>query len=101
RFNSLDGLKRGDLPATTFIGWPVRGFLPLRDFRRVTANVPNPTRVTGCPRLSEPPMDASRARRAPSAAGLGHPPAFAIDATRSALVKAGISFTRVGTECGC
>jgi len=37
-------------------------------------------------------MDASRARSARSDAVLVHPLAVAIDATRSALVKAGISF---------
>jgi len=49
--------------------------------------------VTGCPRLREVRMDASRARSARSDAVLVHPLAVAIDATRSALVKAGISFT--------
>jgi len=38
-------------------------------------------------------MDASRARNARSDAVFVHPLAVAIDATRSALVKAGISFT--------
>ena len=47
RFSSFDGLKRGKRPAETFIGWPVRGFLPLRGLRRATEKVPNPTRVTG------------------------------------------------------
>ena len=38
-------------------------------------------------------MEASRARSARSDAVFVHPLAVAIDATRSALVKAGISFT--------
>jgi len=38
-------------------------------------------------------MDASRARSARSDAVLVHPLAVAVDATRSALVKARISFT--------
>ena len=84
--SSLDGLKRGVFPATTFIGWPVRGFLPRRGFRRVTENVPKPTSVTGRPRLSELRIEASRARSARSVAALLQPLDLDIDFTRSARV---------------
>src|SRR5574337_748098 len=61
RLSSGDGLNLGVRPPATFMGWPVRGFLPLRALRRPTEKVPNPTRVTGCPRLSEVRIEARRA----------------------------------------
>ena len=79
-------MNLGVRPPATFMGLPVRGFLPLRALRRPTENVPNPTRVTGCPRLSEVRIDASNARSARSEAALVQPLSAAIDATRSARV---------------
>src|SRR5262249_31404488 len=74
----------GVRPPLTTMGWPVRGFRPRRGLRRVTENVPKPTSVTGCPRLSEVRMAARRARRAQSAAVLLQPLASAMAATISA-----------------
>jgi hypothetical protein len=79
-------LNLGVRPPATFIGWPVRGFLPLRALRRPTENVPKPTRVTGCPRLSDVRIDARSARSARSEAALVQPLSAAIDAMRSARV---------------
>src|SRR5262245_16631003 len=76
-------------PPDTFIGLPVRGFLPRRGFRRATEKVPKPTSVTGRPRLSEPWIPASSARSARSAATFVHPLAAAIEDTRSARVMTG------------
>ena len=73
------------------MGWPVRGFFPLRALRRLTAKVPKPTMVTGWPRFSEPWIEASRARSARSAAALVHPLAVAMEARSEER--------RVGKEC--
>src|SRR5437773_10972546 len=59
----------------------------VRGFRRATANVPKPTRVTASPRFSEPRMLAIIARSARSAAALDNPAAGAMRFTRSTRVK--------------
>src|SRR3990172_5704376 len=89
RLSSGEGLNLGVRPPATFMGWPVRGFLPLRALRRPTEKVPKPTRVTGCPRLSEVRIEARSARSARSEAALVQPLSAAIDATRSARVMRG------------
>jgi uncharacterized membrane protein len=89
RFNSFEGLKRGVRPPATCIGWPVRGFLPLRGLRRVTEKVPKPTRVTGWPRLSEMRTDSRKARSARSAPALVQPLDAAIAVTRSTRLICG------------
>src|SRR5262245_8192447 len=91
RFSSFEGRKRGIRPPETFMGCPVRGFLPVRGLRRATEKVPKPTSVTGRPRLSEVRTEERSARRARSAAAFVHPLAVAIEATRSARVMPGHS----------
>src|SRR5713101_7932701 len=91
RLSSGEGLNLGVRPQATFMGWPVRGFFPLRAFLRPTENVPKPTSVTGCPRLSEVRIEARSARSARSEAALVQPLSVAIDATRSARVMSGES----------
>lgn len=79
-------MNLGVRPPATFMGLPVRGFLPLRALRRPTENVPKPTRVTGCPRLREVRIDARSARSARSEAVFVQPLSAAIDVMRSARV---------------
>src|SRR5262245_49346071 len=90
RLSSFEGLKRGMRPPDTFIGWPVRGFLPFRGLRRAIEKVPKPTTVTGCPRLSDVRTAPRSARRERSAAAFVHPLAAAIEVTRSARVIIGL-----------
>src|SRR5204862_6376915 len=71
-FSSFEGLKRGTRPPTV-TDCPVRGFFIVRGLRRATENVPNPTRVTESPCLSDARMPASGARMARAVDGLGQP----------------------------
>src|SRR6266542_4470626 len=86
RLSSGEGLNLGVRPPATFMGLPVRGFFPLRALRRPTENVPNPTSVTGWPRLREVRIDRRSARSARSEAALVQPLSAAIEVTRPARV---------------
>src|SRR5688572_3439538 len=90
------GLKRGALVAGMRMTLPVRGFRPLRSWRRVTMKVPKPPMVTRRPFFSESKTQSTKAFRARSEETFEPAEALAMTATRSALVTGHFYSTRLG-----